>query len=77
MTEKLTCKMSDGTEWEVVIPPRDDIYGNPHRCYLKPIEREPREWWSVVWNTKERGARQSQHLFKSHDEAARWAKLAR
>lgn len=41
MTNKLTCKMSDGTEWEVMCGPSEDITGQPYRAYLRPIKREP------------------------------------
>lgn len=47
MTEKLTAKLSDGREFEVVndMPTAE---GSENRVmWLKPIEPEPREWWAI------------------------------
>lgn len=46
MSEKLTCKMSDGTEWEVDARcPWHATDGTEKVlwCFLKPIKREPKE----------------------------------
>lgn len=46
--EKLTCKLSDGREYEVVRVGGgalgDNIYDYTS-ILVKPIKREPREWW--------------------------------
>lgn len=47
MTEKLTAKLSDGTEWEVVnnMPTAE---GSKNRVmWMKPLKKEPREWWQI------------------------------
>ena len=64
MDKKLTAKLSDGTEWEVVnnMPTAE---GSENRVvWLKPFKDEPREFWVV--RDKQIGA----HLFfDSLDEA--------
>jgi hypothetical protein len=47
MTNKLTAKLSDGREFEVVndMPTAE---GSENRVmWLKPLKKEPREWWFV------------------------------
>lgn len=48
MTNKLTAKLSDGREFEVVndMPTAE---GSENRVmWLKPLKKEPREWWEVI-----------------------------
>lgn len=72
MTKNLTCKMSDGTEWEVVAGPIQLVAGPT--AYLRPIKREPRQWWCVIFSTAFRQRLcQSEELFDNKDDAARWA----
>ena len=51
MSSKLTAKLSDGTEWEVIGDGHEQIgpyYNNwVRKFYCVPIKREPREWWCV------------------------------
>lgn len=48
MTEKLTAKLSDGREFEILCEHK--TLGEPnHILYAKRIEPEPREWW-VLWD---------------------------
>lgn len=58
MTNKLTCKMSDGTEWEVDEPPQKQSYLKElggdllqqvtgYRFTASPIKRKPREGWII------------------------------
>lgn len=65
MTNKLTAKLSDGREFEVVndMPTAE---GSENRVmWLKPLKKEPREFWAV-WDEKIKA-----HLFfDSLDEAS-------
>jgi hypothetical protein len=77
MTDKLTCKMSDGREWDVVgeFPSTADGYSENRVVWLVPIHRKPREWYTVAWISKEYGEMQSEQRFKSYVEAMKWAEL--
>lgn len=80
MSDKLTCKMSDGTEWEV-----DDMKSYwpqalnglvGRQAWLRPINREPREWWNVMWSGHSCPKVQAGRQFNSFDEASEWAATA-
>jgi hypothetical protein len=65
MTNKLTCKMSDGTEWEVEDMTCTRFYGQADFqtvASLKPIKREPREGYALL-------RRSDKQLFMSREEA--------
>lgn len=64
MSPKLTAKLSDGTEWEVVnnMPTAE---GSENRVmWLKPLKEEPKEFWAV-WD----GQIKAHIFFDSLDEA--------
>lgn len=50
MTNKLTAKLSDGTEWEVLDRFDNRFYGQSDfttAFSVRPIKKEPPEWWQV------------------------------
>lgn len=48
MSDKLTCKMSDGTEWEVHYRHPLPTLEGCAVAHLKPIKREPRDFWISI-----------------------------
>lgn len=44
MENKLTCKMSDGTEWELCSSVAYENHAEVRAFLAKPIKREPREF---------------------------------
>lgn len=48
MANKLTCKMSDGTEWEVRCHWNQISDDQSKVMVVTPIKREPREWFAAI-----------------------------
>lgn len=77
MSDKLTCKMSDGTEWEVVSISTTTLHAQLNFktvAHLKPMKREPREWWTILFSPDDNPIKlQGPVRFETKEKAEQWA----